>query len=268
VTGIRIDPLAVREAGRAASLPIAETYVSIQGEGKLVGVPSFFVRVSGCNLRCRWCDTPYASWKPEGSVRAIEELVAEAKASGVRHAVLTGGEPMMFGELCELSARLATPTSGGGAGMHVTVETAGTVIPASERWPLTCRLMSISPKLSNSTPRDDLRDPDGVWARRHEERRLNVAVIQRLIDGDGGNPAADRDFQLKFVVCTEADLIEADALLARLTGWEPSDVLLMPEGVTPPTPAMKSLVSDACLKRGFRYCPRLHIELFGNRRGT
>ena len=77
-------------APQAGSLPISETFVSIQGEGKLTGVPSWFCRVSGCNLRCSWCDTPYASWKPEGTRRTVDELLAEAKASGVHHAVLTG----------------------------------------------------------------------------------------------------------------------------------------------------------------------------------
>jgi 7-carboxy-7-deazaguanine synthase len=245
-------------------LPISETFVSIQGEGKLAGVPSWFARLSGCNLRCRWCDTPYASWHPEGSPRTIDDLLTEARTAaqrGIRHAVLTGGEPMMFAGLCELSSRLAAPLPEGGAGMHITIETAGTLVPTSERWPLTCHLMSISPKLSTSTPTSDPRDPDGAWARRHEERRLNSDVIQSLIDRPG-------EFQLKFVVCGESDLAEIDDLLARLTRWTPSDVLLMPEGVTPPTAAARDLVAAACVRQGFRYCPRLHIALYGNTRGT
>ncbi|MFN7022373.1 MAG: 7-carboxy-7-deazaguanine synthase QueE, partial [Phycisphaerales bacterium] len=104
----------------SAAIPISETFVSVQGEGKLTGLPSWFCRVSGCNLRCGWCDTPYASWTPEGGTRAIDDLVGEARRSGVQHAVLTGGEPMMFPQLAELSARLA-----GECGMHVTIETAG-----------------------------------------------------------------------------------------------------------------------------------------------
>jgi len=149
------------------TLPISETFVSIQGEGKLTGVPSWFCRVAGCNLRCSWCDTPYASWSPEKTMRSVEALIAEAKSSGVVHAVLTGGEPMMFGELVALSRGLAE------AGMHITVETAGTLtLPG-----LACDLMSLSPKLANSTPTDDPRDPDGVWANRHEERRLNFDSI-------------------------------------------------------------------------------------------
>lgn len=261
--------------GRAGVLPIAETFVSVQGEGMLTGVPSYFVRVSGCNLRCSWCDTPYASWSPEGESREIGSLVAEARATGrgragVRHAVLTGGEPMLFAGLCELSSRLSMGRDAAGAGMHITIETAGTVIPRDERWPLVCDLMSISPKLAGSTPRGrdsvdgpDARDPSGAWSARHESRRMNLPVLQELLDRYGPGRR-----QLKFVVCGADDLMEIDGLLARLRGWSPGEVLLMPEGVAAPAAGMRDLVLGACMERGFRYCHRLHIELFGNRRGT
>jgi 7-carboxy-7-deazaguanine synthase len=256
----------------AGILPVSETFVSIQGEGKLSGLPSLFIRLSGCNLRCSWCDTPYASWdasKAENAgTKTIDELVGLARESAVGHAVLTGGEPMLFPGLCELSSRLAEARERGGARMHITIETAGTVIPSAPPgggWELRCDLMSISPKLANSTPRNDPRDPGGVWAARHEERRLNLPVIQRLIDGarEGG-----REFQLKFVVSGKQDLAEIESLLAGLRGWEPGDVLLMPEGVALPTAERKALLVEACMARGWRYCPRLHIELFGNKRGT
>ncbi len=236
------------------TLPVSETFTSIQGEGRLTGVPSFFVRVSGCNLRCAWCDTPYASWAPEGGSRTIEDIVRDARASGVRHAVLTGGEPMIFPQIEPLSGALRD------AGLHVTVETAGTVFRPSP--PLACDLMSISPKLSNSTPAEgDPRDPSGVWRRRHEERRINLDSLQRLIDGYP-------ERQLKFVVSAPGDLVEIDALLAGLQRWSRGDVMLMPEGVTVPTPERVAWVVGECVRRGWRYCHRLHIELFGNRRGT
>ncbi|MFO0860910.1 MAG: 7-carboxy-7-deazaguanine synthase QueE [Phycisphaerales bacterium] len=238
----------------ADGLPISETFTSIQGEGKLAGVPSWFVRFSGCNLRCAWCDTPYASWNPEFTARSIESLLEEAGANrlrGIAHAVVTGGEPMMFPAVSPLTRELRA------LGMHITIETAGTITRE-----VTCDLMSISPKLSNSTPGvSDPRDPGGVWRIRHEERRLDVAVLQRLLEA-----APER--QLKFVVSEPAQLTEIEGVLKRLAGWRPDDVLLMPEGVTVQTLQSRRWIVDECIRRGWRYCPRLHIEIFGNKRGT
>ncbi|MGP1310551.1 MAG: 7-carboxy-7-deazaguanine synthase QueE [Phycisphaerales bacterium] len=233
--------------------PIAETFVSVQGEGKLVGVPSWFVRFSGCNLRCAWCDTPYASWAPETTKRALDDLLAEARASGVRHAVVTGGEPLLFPQCAELCARLRDEAS-----MHVTIETAGTVDPEAPM-----DLLSASPKLANSAP-----DPERFPREHamHEARRENLPVLQALIDRQRVH---GRDLQLKFVVCAPGDLVEIEALLGRLTGWSQPDVLLMPEGrSSAEIEDRRGWVAAECVARGWRYCPRLHIDLFGNRRGT
>ncbi|MDX2065768.1 MAG: 7-carboxy-7-deazaguanine synthase QueE [Fimbriimonadaceae bacterium] len=225
-------------------LKIAEIFASVQGEGVFVGVPSVFVRVSGCNLRCHWCDTPYASWHPEGESASVAEVVARVRAYGVRHVVLTGGEPMLFDEMAELAQHLAA------AGHHLTFETAGTVdrlVP--------CDLMSISPKLAHSTPAD----PD--WGPRHEARRLNLPVLRSLI--------ARYPSQLKFVVSSPEDLDEIAALLAQLHPLPPDRVVLMPEGVVAEVLAERAAwIVPACIERGWRYSPRLHIDLFGNRRGT
>jgi 7-carboxy-7-deazaguanine synthase len=229
---------------------VSETFSSVQGEGKLVGVPSFFIRLSGCNLRCVWCDTPYASWEAEGEQKTVESLVAEAARSGVRHAVVTGGEPMLFSQIDELCSGLAN------LGMHVTIETAGTILRQPE-----CDLISISPKLSNSTPRGDKRDPSGEWAVRHEQRRINMPTLLGLL-------ATYKTRQLKFVVGSPADLAEIEAIVAALPNVAPDDVLLMPEGVAWPSAKDQSWVVQACMARGWRYCSRLHIQLFGNRRGT
>jgi 7-carboxy-7-deazaguanine synthase len=249
-----MKPLPVMELEQGAALPVAETFLSLQGEGKLAGVASFFIRVSGCNLRCGWCDTPYASWAPEGGMRSIAALVTEAAESGAGHIVLTGGEPMMFARSADLTRELAS------MGLHVTIETAGTIADAA-RLPH-CDLMSISPKLSNSTPKEgDTRDPGGVWRSRHQARRLNLEAIQTLLD-------RFPERQLKFVVCGHGDLAEIDDVLHGLRGWAPGDVLLMPEGVKPPTAEARRWVAQVCVERNWRYCPRLHIELFGNTRGT
>ncbi len=231
-------------------LPIAETFTSIQGEGKLTGVPSHFIRVSGCNLRCTWCDTPYASWNPETARKSLADLIAGAQVSGTRHVVLTGGEPMMFPQIEPLSRALCD------LGLHITIETAGTI----DR-PVACDLLSLSPKLANSTPRNDPRDPSGEWATRHEQRRLNFTTLQSLLD-------AHPQRQLKFVVATAADLPEIESLLANLRGLAPSDILLMPEGIIGPSPDKIAWVVEACIARGWRLCRRVHLDLFGNKRGT
>lgn len=242
------------------AVPTSETFTSIQGEGSLAGTPSHFIRLSGCNLRCSWCDTPYASWEPDGSQMDLASLVAGARASGVRHVVVTGGEPLMFPQVVPLTHALRD------LGLHITIETAGTILPANvQGHRVACDLLSLSPKLSNSTPGNsgtsDPRDPDGVWARRHESRRLNLPVLQQLLDE---HPSR----QIKFVVRGERDLPEIDLLLATLRGWTPADIYLMPEGVTPPSPERKAWLTALSSARGWQYCPRLHIELFGNVRGT
>lgn len=234
--------------GTTNQMKLSELFYSIQGEGKLVGVPSVFVRASGCNLRCVWCDTPYASWNPEGDEVPVAEIVARVLAYDAKHVVLTGGEPMIMPDIVDLAMRLKDH------GQHITIETAATVFKE-----MSVDLASLSPKLSNSTPHDR---EAGRFAVAHEKQRLNVPVIQRFID-------TAPDFQLKFVVATDTDLTEIDALLSQLKNWTPTDILLMPEGIDPATLASRAgWISDICKHTGFRYCPRLHVELYGNKRGT
>lgn len=229
-------------------MKLAELFYSIQGEGKLSGVPSVFVRASGCNLRCTWCDTPYASWDPQGEDISVDQIVARVREHSARHVVLTGGEPMIMPDIAALSAGLK------GKGYHVTIETAATVYK-----PIELDLASLSPKLSNSTP---LEREGGRFAPAHERQRLNIPVIQQFIDHAP-------DFQLKFVVCGESDVAEIQEILRQLRNWKPTDVLLMPEGTSAPDlDARARWVAESCKRHQFRFCPRLHIALYGNRRGT
>jgi len=232
-----------------ASLRVAEIFASIQGEGRWAGTPSAFVRVSGCNLRCVWCDTPYASWMPEGPAMTVAEIVSRVEGLGVRHVVLTGGEPLLFEPIIALAQALK--------GAHVlTCETAGTVFRQ-----LPCDLMSISPKLANSTP--------GVeagrgWPERHERTRADLEPLRRLLD--------EYDYQLKFVVNPEGahrDLFEIQELLARLGGVPSERVILMAEGTDSETLTRRErLLAPVCIDQGFRLSPRLHVHWFGNTRGT
>jgi len=223
---------------------IAETFTSLQGEGFLVGTPSFFIRTSGCNLRCRWCDTEYTSWRPEGGRVPVQDLVAAAQETGVGHVVLTGGEPLLQREVGSLSRALA------GAGLHLTVETAGTVDTD-----FVCDLLSVSPKTANS-------DPEGRWAQRHQGIRSRRGVL-------GGLLQRFPEHQLKLVVQGAGDMPEILELLEDVGPVEPTRVLLMPEGRTAAEAAGRAAeVASLCLDHGFRYTPRLHLDLWGGGRGV
>ncbi len=230
---------------------VAEIFYSIQGEGALTGVPSVFVRTSGCNLRCNWCDTPYASWQPEGEKLAVADIVARVRAfPAARHVVLTGGEPMIAPGIHELAAALRA------LGYHLTIETAATVLPDG----IACDLASLSPKLAHSAPDARL---DDAWRRKHETLRRQPAVIAAWL-------AAVPEYQLKFVVRDEADVAELEALV-RETGVTvpPHRIQLMPEGTTlEALRARAGWLSELCKARGYRYAHRLHVELYGNQRGT
>ena len=244
-------------------MKISEIFYSLQGEGKLLGVPSVFVRTSGCNLRCVWCDTPYASWNPEGREMSVAEIVAEVLGHPAGHVVLTGGEPMLFKELPDLIAQLKA------AGKHITVETAGTLwlndLPVGG-----IDLASISPKLANSTPTH--RD-GGRFAQAHDRQRENLDVLARFATSAGGSV---RECQWKFVVAAPEDLAEIEALLTRLNARLPEasyilpqDVILMPEGIDPQVLTARSLwLADLCQQKAYRLGPRLHVMLWGNKRGT
>ena len=226
---------------------IAEIFLSIQGEGRLTGVESVFVRTSGCNLRCWFCDTPYTSWSPEGDDLSQEEILAEIEHRNSKHVVLTGGEPMLFSELVPLAAELRR------RGHHITIETAGTLY-----LPVACDLMSISPKLANSTPSAD---EHPQWAARHQRSRHVPDVIRRL--------TTEYDHQLKFVVDTPSDLDELNLYLTQFPNVVRERVLLMPQGIETHELESRTLwLRPYCEENGFVFCPRKHIEWYGPVRGT
>jgi len=225
---------------------IAEIFYSVQGEGTLVGVPSTFVRTSGCNLRCTWCDTPYTSWQPEGADQSIDAILNQVRGFGAKHVVVTGGEPMIAPGIVSLTERLKQHE------LHITIETAGTVFA-----PVICDLMSISPKLANSTPKE--RD-NGRWAAQHERLRYQPEVLRQLMD--------TYPCQLKFVVESPDDIGEIRSMLADL-GAGADRVVLMPEGTDPETLRNRGRwIVEICKTEGWRFSPRLHVDLWGNTRGV
>ncbi len=161
------------------------------------------------------------------------------------HVVLTGGEPLLQPEIVPLAEALRRE------GRVVTVETAGTVFR-----PVESDLMSISPKLSNSTPLTSAR-----WRERHDRDRDQPHVIRQLMN-------ASR-FQLKFVVDQPADLDEIVRYLARFPEVPRECVWLMPQGTQQSDLVEKAIwLAPAAARLGHRFCPRMQIELFGSVRGT
>jgi 7-carboxy-7-deazaguanine synthase len=232
-------------------LPINELFYSIQGEGKLAGMPSVFVRTSGCNLRCWFCDSYHTSWEPTHAWMSLDDIVDDVNSyDEAEHVVITGGEPMIHDEVETLIERLAE------TGYHVTIETNGTVF---RNVPID--LASISPKLASSTPTAE-RDPkgEGEWADRHEERRIDIDAMAQLVDA--------YDSQLKFVVTGDDDMPEINDLVAeiRTTAESPipnSDVLLMPEGMTSDRLAeTRERTAQLAMNHGYQYTPRLHVNLW------
>ena len=231
-------------------MKISELFFSIQGEGELTGVPSVFVRTSGCNLRCRWCDTKYASWKPEGENVTINDLLDKVCSYPARHVVISGGEPMIAKGIEEFVHLLKE------SGKHITIETAGTIAPNG----IQCDLASLSPKLSDSTPKEG--DINKEWIDRHESKRLDYDILSEWVNS--------YNFQLKFVVSKEEEIKEIQNVISRIEGKIlPEKVLLMPEGIDPDTLRSRyDLLIDLCKENGYRLCHRLHIDLFGNTPGT
>lgn len=228
----------------------SELFHSIQGEGGLAGTPSVFVRTSGCNLRCWFCDTPYTSWEPERTRVGWREVFDRVLAIDCRHVVITGGEPLLQPDVVPLTQALRE------TGRHVTVETAGTAFR-----PVAADLISLSPKLANSTPGEAHRPGGSRYAARHDRFRDNADTIRRLTDG--------YEYQIKFVVDRREDLDEIDEYLARYDHLDLGRVFLMPQArsaaeLTEKTPWLEREAVD----RGVRVSPRLHVEWWGNKRGV
>jgi 7-carboxy-7-deazaguanine synthase len=224
---------------------INEIFYSLQGEGFLAGFPSVFIRLAGCPLRCRWCDTKYAWDLTAGAHYSIEKIVRTIEQWPSKFVVITGGEPMINSDLPQLAQELKA------SGKHITIETAGIAFIPD----MPCDLMSISPKLSNSTPTDP------KLAEAHEDSRLDVAVLRELID--------NYKYQLKFIVDSQDDLEEIQQTIEEIGNVDSKKVMLMPQVTTRDELLAKSpMVAELCKKTGFSFCQRLQILLWNNQRGT
>ncbi|HEY7654193.1 MAG TPA: 7-carboxy-7-deazaguanine synthase QueE [Methylomirabilota bacterium] len=216
---------------------IAETFYSIQGEGATAGVPAVFVRLQGCSVGCQWCDTKY-SWDPHaGREIGLPALLEEVATFPCRRVVITGGEPLESPLFAPLSAALAERR------YTVEVETSGTLEPPTDsdggiQW-------NVSVKLAGS----------GVA----EEKRINEAAIRAFLA---------RDAWWKFVVSAPGEIGEVIRLAERFA-LPRERVLLQPEGLrAEELTARAGWLVEACKAHRFRFSPRLHILIWGARRGV
>lgn len=224
---------------------INEIFYSLQGEGFLAGVPSVFIRLPGCPLRCRWCDTKYAWDSTAGENFNIEKILQTIQQWPCKFIVITGGEPMVNLSLPKLARQLKA------LGKHITIETAGIAYIAD----MPCDLMSISTKLSNSAPADP------KLSAVHENSRLDLSVLRELLD--------HYNYQLKFVVDSQDDLSEIQQTLKEIGNVDSEKVMLMPQASTRDELLAKSpMVAEMCKRTGFAFCNRLQILLWDNKRGT
>lgn len=241
---------ALRGAKVSTKIPISERFLTVQGEGSRAGRVAYFIRTTGCNLRCWWCDTPYTSWKPEpGQVLEPEELASqvEREAPAGCDVVLTGGEPMLFSAGLSRLVRLLE-----GAGRAVTVETNGTIWDPE----VTPHLWSVSPKLPSSAP-----GPEHPVAASRLHARNNI--LQYLAQFTATGMA-----QFKFVVTDQNDLGPVERLVFE-HNIPRHDVWLMPQGVTAADVLSRGLwLAEECKVRGFNLSLRQHVLLWGHKRGV
>lgn len=228
---------------------IAEIFYSIQSEGKYTGVPSIFIRTSGCNLRCDFCDSKYASWKPERNKMEIPQIIDEISKCPLscNNVVITGGEPYLQADLPDLIKKLRE------MGYIITIETNG-IRYYEIRHLKEKDLISWSPKLANSYPKDK------IYRKLHQEAISNnkYNLVMSTLS----------DLQVKFVVSNEQDLTEIDNFIEEHA--IPSRYIwLMPEAKTRKEMKKKQKwIVEACKRRGCNYCHRLHIEIWGDKRGV
>ena len=241
-------------------MKVSEIFYSIQGEGKRSGVPSFFIRTNNCNLRCKFsgnnlCDTPYTSWTPEDEKNigdmSVDDIISEYKKSNARDAVITGGEPTLQSEELE---RLCKELKGLDA--YITLETNGTVYGEFINH---IDLLSISPKLLTSTPFDT------KYEKMHTQRRINLEVLKKFNEM---NSEGRFDIQWKFVYCNEKDIKEILEIINQ-TGIPNDKIYLMPEGISDNDIKLKRAETvEICKKYGFNYTDRLHVIIWGSKRGV
>ena len=235
------------------TITYSEIFHSIQGEGSFMGIPSIFFRTSGCNLRCHWCDTPYTSFQPENKKIEILEAADLITAYDCKYVVITGGEPLIQPDKILSLCTLLTQRD-----RHITIETNGTKYVKGIG--VFCDLMSISPKLSDSGPKIEQVKTDR-WIKKHDKDRLDIGTLSKLIN--------NTSCQFKFVVSNEVHIDEIEALQTILPNLSDNLIYLMPEGRTAKEIQDKQeFVVNTCIEKGWNYSDRLHVRIWGDKRGV
>lgn len=261
--------------------PFCDLFVSVQGEGKYMGVPSIFIRVSGCNLRCVFkdsiCDTPYSSFKPEKTKYTIDSIIDFVKQnSKVSHVVITGGEPLLYAKDDDFKTLIKNLNA---LDKFITIETNGTQ-PMLDPLNYKIGLYSVSPKLCTSVGKPgtygDYKLTEEM-VEKHNKERINIDVLTNIA-------LYSNDYQFKFVYSGEESVKEIEDLykqMGRKISTEEEytrkfyfknhpnkHTMLMPEGITNDAISKygKEIV-DKCIEHGWSYTDRLHIRIFGDKRG-
>lgn len=278
--------------------PVLEMFCSIQGEGKWTGKPSIFIRLAGCNLRCVFgnsrCDTPYSSFELEKPQWDTVYSAADAfmklyeQNPNVKHIVFTGGEPMLYKEQIKRFIELICKDTDG---FYYTVETNGT-LPTIEPWndsdyDYWIDLWSISPKLSTSVDHN-CKFLTEAQRDNHNKTRINydnlssyiIATKKAIAENEDLGPDFTNDvkpdYQLKFVYSGEDSVGEIKDILTNLSneyniGFDELNdhVMLMPEGTT--NHHLQNISQECakvCIREGWQFCDRLHIRIWGDKRGV
>ncbi|MSQ31780.1 MAG: 7-carboxy-7-deazaguanine synthase QueE [Dehalococcoidia bacterium] len=223
-----------------------EIFQSIQGEGASAGTPSVFLRLAQCNLRCAWCDTKYTwDWAhfdqaKETTKMSVEDICNAVSAFGMKRLIITGGEPLLHQDkLFPLCKWLKS------SGYVFEIETNGTITPSPEMLSLIDQ-WNVSPKLANS-------------GNSPQKREITPALKTFA--------SSKRSF-FKFVISEESDVKEVEVLADKYC-ISKEQIILMPQAATKAALNMRSAwLTKLCEEKGYRFSSRLHIMLWGNKRGV
>ena len=226
-------------------MKVCEMFKSIQGEGRLIGVVSVLIHLWGCNLRCKWCDEKKCLKKGEYQEMTLSDIISKMGKYHCKHIIISGGEPMLSSEISQFTKMLKLE------GYHITVETNGTIVKKD----LAADLISMSPKLLNSVP--DYTNPEQFKI--YNERRLNIKAIKFYMK--------NFDYQVKFVVEDESDSMEVEKIISELREvptYDEEKILMMPlSSSRRELFKVQKRIAELCIKKGYRYGNRLHLQIWG-----